>query len=115
MTKRASKGWLVYTRKYSEEGRDQSFNCLHAQREACEADIKSQMGEGLTLVRTLYDDGGISGATMQRPALQRPLADMRVRKDVITVTTALAMALKRRGIETRLIIEGPTLPERILG
>jgi site-specific DNA recombinase len=67
----------VYTRKSSEEGLEQDFNSLHAQREACEAFIKSQAGEGWRLIKTHYDDGGISGATMERPALQRLLADIR--------------------------------------
>jgi site-specific DNA recombinase len=65
----------VYTRESSEEGLEQDFNSLHAQREACEAFIKSQTNEGWKLVRTAYDDGGLSG-TMERPALQRLLADI---------------------------------------
>ena len=67
----------VYTRKSSEEGLEQDFNSLHAQREACEAFIKSQAGEGWRLVKTAYDDGGLSGGTMDRPALQRLLDDIR--------------------------------------
>jgi hypothetical protein len=51
----------VYTRKSSEEGLEQNFNSLHAQREACEAFIKSQASEGWKLVKTAYDDGGLSG------------------------------------------------------
>src|SRR3981189_2490477 len=66
----------IYTRKSSEEGVEQEFNSLHAQREACEAFIKSQAGEGWRLVKTAYDDGGLSGATMERPALQRVLGDI---------------------------------------
>ena len=66
----------VYTRKSSEEGLEQDFNSLQAQREACEAFIKSQAGEGWRLVKTAYDDGGISGGTMDRPALQRLLSDI---------------------------------------
>ncbi len=66
----------IYTRKSSEEGLEQDFNSLHAQREACEAFIKSQSGEGWRLIRTAYDDGGLSGGTMERPALQRMLADI---------------------------------------
>ena len=66
----------VYTRKSSEEGLEQDFNSLQAQREACEAFIKSQAGEGWRLVKTAYDDGGISGGTMERPALQRLLSDI---------------------------------------
>ena len=66
----------IYTRKSSEEGLEQDFNSLQAQREACEAFIKSQAGEGWRLVKTAYDDGGLSGGTMERPALQRLLADI---------------------------------------
>src|SRR5271168_442261 len=66
----------IYTRKSSEEGLEQEFNSLHAQREACEAFIRSQAGEGWRLVKTAYDDGGLSGATMERPALQRLMADI---------------------------------------
>jgi DNA invertase Pin-like site-specific DNA recombinase len=66
----------IYTRKSSEEGLEQEFNSLDAQREACEAFIKSQAGEGWRLIRTHYDDGGVSGATMERPALQRLMADI---------------------------------------
>jgi site-specific DNA recombinase len=60
----------VYTRKSTEEGLEQAFNSLHAQREACEAYVKSQAGEGWTLIKTIYDDGGFSGGSMERPALQ---------------------------------------------
>src|SRR6202158_5383557 len=66
----------IYTRKSSEEGLEQDFNSLHAQREACESFIKSQQGEGWRLIKTSYDDGGLSGGTMERPALQRLLADI---------------------------------------
>src|SRR5579862_3558934 len=66
----------IYTRKSSEEGLEQDFNSLHAQREACEAFIRSQAGEGWRLHPTAYDDGGFSGGTMERPALQRLLADI---------------------------------------
>jgi site-specific DNA recombinase len=76
----------VYTRKSSEEGLEQDFNSLQAQREACEAFIKSQSGEGWRLVKTPYDDGGISGGTMERPALQRLLSDIdEGRIDVVVV------------------------------
>src|SRR5712664_2395989 len=67
----------VYTRKSSEDGLEQDLNSLHAQREACEAFIKSQQGEGWRLVKTAYDDGGLSGGNMERPALQRLLEDIR--------------------------------------
>jgi site-specific DNA recombinase len=66
----------IYTRKSSEEGLDQAFNSLDAQREACAAYIKSQIGEGWKLVPSRYDDGGFSGGNMARPALQRLLADI---------------------------------------
>ena len=66
----------VYTRKSSEEGLDQEFNSLQAQREACEAFISSQRHEGWVCLPACYDDGGFSGATMDRPALQRLLADI---------------------------------------
>jgi site-specific DNA recombinase len=66
----------IYTRKSSEEGLEQNFNSLHAQREACEAFIKSQTSEGWKLIKTAYDDGGLSGGTMERAALQRLLADI---------------------------------------
>lgn len=75
--KSAVRRCAVYTRKFSEEGLDQDFNSLHAQREACEAFIKSQQGEGWKLIKTAYDDGGVSGGTMERPALQRLLEDIR--------------------------------------
>ncbi|WP_323019289.1 recombinase family protein [Pararhodobacter sp.] len=66
----------VYTRKSSEEGLDQEFNSLHAQREACEAYIASQRSEGWVLVRDQYDDGGISGGTLERAGLKRLMADI---------------------------------------
>jgi site-specific DNA recombinase len=74
--KASSRRCAIYTRKSSEEGLEQDFNSLQAQREACEAFIKSQAGEGWRLVKTAYDDGGLSGGTMERPALQRVLADI---------------------------------------
>ena len=66
----------IYTRKSSEEGLEQSFNSLDAQREACEAYIKSQAHEGWRLIPTPYDDGGFSGGNLERPALRRLLADV---------------------------------------
>jgi len=76
----------VYTRKSSEEGLGQDFNSLDAQREACAAYIKSQKHEGWELVRTAYDDGGYSGATLERPALRRLLDDIGAGKiDVVVV------------------------------
>ena len=76
----------VYTRKSSDEGLDQNFSSLDAQREACEAYIRSQAGEGWKPIRTRYDDGGYSGGTMDRPALGQLLADIRARKvDTVVV------------------------------
>ncbi|MFI0848879.1 recombinase family protein [Mesorhizobium sp. IMUNJ 23232] len=76
----------VYTRKSSEEGLDQEFNSLDAQREACEAYVVSQRAEGWVLVPDRYDDGGVSGATLERPALRRLLRDVEAGLvDVITV------------------------------
>ncbi len=76
----------VYTRKSSDEGLEQDFNSLDAQREACEAFIASHKHEGWTLIATPYDDGGVSGATMQRPAFLRLLDDVRAsRVDVVVV------------------------------
>jgi hypothetical protein len=76
----------VYTRKSSEEGLDQEFNSLQAQREACEAFISSQRHEGWVCLPACYDDGGFSGATMDRPALQRLLTDITARRvDIVVV------------------------------
>jgi DNA invertase Pin-like site-specific DNA recombinase len=76
----------IYTRKSSEEGLEQEFNSLQAQREACEAFINSQRHEGWVCLRAAYDDGGYSGATMERPALQRLLADIAAgRVDTVVV------------------------------
>src|SRR5438874_8947377 len=76
----------IYTRKSSEEGLEQEFNSLQAQREACEAFINSQRHEGWVCLRTAYDDGGFSGATMDRPALQQLLADITAgRVDTVVV------------------------------
>ncbi len=76
----------IYTRKSSEEGLEQEFNSLAAQREACEAYIRSQQHEGWVLDRHRYDDGGFSGGNLERPALQHLLADIRTgRIDVVVV------------------------------
>ncbi|MGB4726503.1 MAG: recombinase family protein [Thermogutta sp.] len=76
----------VYTRKSTEEGLDQEFNSLDAQREAAEAYIRSQAGEGWTLVPDRYDDGGYSGGSIDRPALRRLLADIEAgRVDCVVV------------------------------
>src|SRR3984957_20514241 len=76
----------IYTRKSSEEGFEQEFNSLHAQREACEACIRSQRHEGWVCLAQDYDDGGLSGATMDRPALQQLLADIQSGKIDAVVT-----------------------------
>jgi site-specific DNA recombinase len=76
----------IYTRKSSEEGLEQAFNSLDAQREACAAFILSQKHEGWTVLPTLYDDGGFSGGTTERPALKRLIADIEAGEiDVIVV------------------------------
>jgi site-specific DNA recombinase len=76
----------IYTRKSSEHGLEQDFNSLDAQREAAEAYIKSQAHEGWRCLKTRYDDGGISGGTLERPAIQSLLADIGSRKvDVVVV------------------------------
>ena len=76
----------IYTRKSSEEGLEQDFNSLDAQREACEAFVASQKREGWTLVDEIYDDGGFSGGTIERPAFQRLLSDVSAGKiDVVVV------------------------------
>jgi len=76
----------IYTRKSSEHGLEQDFNSLDAQREAAEAYIKSQAHEGWRLIKANYDDGGLSGGTMERPALQVLLADVQAGKiDIVVV------------------------------
>jgi site-specific DNA recombinase len=70
----------IYTRKSTDEGLDQDFNSLDAQRDAGQAYIRSQMGEGWSLVPAQYDDGGYTGANMERPALKRLLADIQATK-----------------------------------
>src|SRR5258707_3145669 len=76
----------IYTRKSSEEGLEQDFNSLHAQRESCEAYIKSQKHEGWVALPVLYDDGGYSGGSIERPALKELLADIQSKTvDVVVV------------------------------
>ena len=70
----------IYTRKSTEEGLGQDFNSLDAQRDSGEAYIRSQAGEGWTLLPDQYDDGGYTGANMERPALRRLLADAKAGK-----------------------------------
>ena len=66
----------IYTRKSAEEGLEQEFNSLDAQREACAAYVASQKAEGWVLLPTVYEDAGLSGGTLERPGLQRLLADI---------------------------------------
>ena len=76
----------IYTRKSSEEGLEQAFNSLDAQREACAAFILSQKHEGWTVLPSFYDDGGYSGGTMERPALRRLITDIEAGQiDVVVV------------------------------
>lgn len=76
----------IYTRKSSEEGLEQSFNSLHAQREACEAYVLSQRHEGWQPLSAMYDDGGFSGGSMERPALKRLLEDIAAKRiDTVVV------------------------------
>ncbi len=76
----------IYTRKSTEEGLEQEFNSLDAQREACAAYVLSQRHEGWTLLPDFYDDGGYSGGNMERPGLKRLMAAVAAGKiDVIVV------------------------------
>jgi site-specific DNA recombinase len=75
----------IYTRKSSEEGLEQSFNSLDAQREAGEAFVKSQQHEGWQAISTHYDDGGYSGGNVDRPALKQLMADIHVGKVSVVV------------------------------
>ena len=75
----------IYTRKSSDEGLEQEFNSLDAQREACEAYIVSQRHAGWIALSDMYDDGGLSGGTMERPALKRLLEDIQAGKVQIVV------------------------------
>ncbi len=106
-TTRGTKGKVrcaIYTRKSSEEGLEQDFNSLDAQREAGEAYIKSQKHEGWVVIETLYDDGGVSGATLERPALRRLLTDIAAKK-VDTVVTYKVDRLTRSLADFAKIIE----------
>jgi site-specific DNA recombinase len=86
MTARPVVRCALYTRKSSEEGLDQTFNSLHAQREACEAYVRSQASEGWKVLPDVYDDGGFSGGNIERPALKRLLEDVDAGKvDTIVV------------------------------
>ncbi len=90
---KASIRCAIYTRKSSEEGLEQDFNSLDAQREACEAFILSQKHEGWTALPEIYDDGGISGGTLERPALKRILADIEAHR----IDTVVVYKVDRNG------------------
>ncbi len=94
----------IYTRKSTEEGLDQVFNTLHAQREACEAYIQSQTHEGWVALPTLYDDGGFSGGSMERPALKQLLEDIRA-GDVDTVVVYKIDRLTRALVDFAKMVE----------
>jgi site-specific DNA recombinase len=86
MTSKRQVRCAIYTRKSTEEGLEQDFNSLDAQREACEAYVASQKSEGWIALREHYDDGGFSGGTLERPALQRVLKEIEAGKvDVVVV------------------------------
>ena len=111
----------IYTRVSTEEGLEQDFNSLDAQREACAAYIKSQAHEGWRLVRDRYDDGGFSGGSMDRPALQKLLIDalavnesaglstagryVRRSPQVDSADASLRQGPRRRQVEGRLAAE----------
>src|SRR6202171_2395918 len=104
----------IYTRKSSEEGLEQEFNTLQAQREACEAFIKSQRHEGWVCLPDGYDDGGLSGATMDRLSLQQLLAEIQAgRVDILVVykvdrlTRSLADCAKIVEILDAALLAGP--------
>ena len=78
----------IYTRKSSDEGLEQEFNSLDAQREACEAYIVSQRHAGWIALSDMYDDGGLSGGTMERPALKRLLEDIHTRSQGAWIATS---------------------------
>src|SRR3984893_3748126 len=85
----------IYTRKSSDEGLEQEFNSLDAQREACEAYIVSQCHAGWVALADMYDDGGLSGGTMERPALKRLLEDIQAGKVQIVVVYEREIAGER--------------------
>jgi site-specific DNA recombinase len=93
----------VYTRKSSEEGLEQAFNSLDAQREAGVAYIHSQAQEGWQLVETVYDDGGYSGATLERPAVQQLLSDIRAQRIQVVVVYKVDRLTRSLGDFAKLI------------
>jgi len=87
----------IYTRVSTDHGLEQDFNSLDAQHDAAHAYIRSQAHAGWTLIRAHYDDGGYSGGSIERPALQRLLADVRARKvDQVKLNVALRLSDSRQ-------------------
>lgn len=93
----------IYTRKSSEEGLEQEFNSLHAQREACEAYIQSQRHEGWKMLSGHYDDGGFSGGTMDRPGLRQLLADIDAGKVHVVVVYKVDRLTRALGDFARIV------------
>ena len=93
----------VYTRKSSEEGLDQDFNSLDAQFEACKAYIASQRHEGWVLARSRYDDGGVSGGTLERPALQRLLHEIDAGRIGMVVVSKIARLTRALSDSAKLV------------
>ena len=100
----------IYTRKSTEEGLDKEFNTLDAQRDACEAYVASQRAEGWVLVHDRYDDGGFSGGTLDRPALNRLLADVE-RGSVDVIVTYKLDRLSRSLTDFVRLIPAPGSPD----
>ena len=88
----------IYTRVSTDHGLDQDFNSLDNQREAAEAYVRSQAHEGWVLVRTTYDDGGYSGGSLERPNLQRLLADVAARLIDIVVVYKVDWLTSKKGL-----------------
>ena len=103
----------IYTRKSTEHNLDLAFTSLDAQREACEAYIKSQAGEGWRLVGDHYDDGAFSGASLERPALQRLLADVRGRRTDSDLDL-LGKLISEAGFRPRLVAKRSIVIEDLL-
>ena len=95
----------IYTRKLTEEGLEQDFNSLDAQRESCAAYILSQASLGWRALAKHYDDGGISGGTMERPALQDLLADIKSRKVDVVVINKIDRLTRNQTMDFARIVE----------